>query len=62
MKQAIRFFSLTMLLAGVTIASVGSRAQADTCWSGNGISCGKEGLCCSASASTCTIFRCPPAI
>lgn len=61
MKKTIRFLSITMFLTGATIAALSGRAQADYCWSGSGLSCGGAGQCCSATASSCTIYRCPQA-
>jgi hypothetical protein len=61
-KKIIRFLSITMFLTGATMASLSGHAKADTCWSGNSISCGKDGMCCSATASSCTVYKCIQAV
>jgi hypothetical protein len=62
LKKAIRFLSLTIFLAGAAMVGLSSLAQADTCWSGTGISCGYDGVCCSATSTRCTTYKCPPKI
>lgn len=61
MKKVIRFLSLTMFLAGAAMVGLSS-LQADVCWSGTAITCGYDGVCCSATTTRCTTYKCPPKI
>jgi hypothetical protein len=59
MKKSIRILAVVMFLAGLGLTSAAEIARASYCCSGDGTWCRRNaGICCSADAISCTMFKC----